>query len=79
MITTALLSGLYCHKDLKEVACLPPYQKGRLGKSRMESFYSALVTSLPLHSPPTLKVENMAQGKLHLQVHIYVDQLLDFS
>lgn len=77
MITTALLSGLHCHKDLKEVACLLPYQKGRLGKSRMESFYSALVTSLPL--PPTLKVENMAQGKLHLQFHIYIDQLLDFS
>lgn len=79
MITTILPSGLHYHLDLKEVACLLQCHKGLLGKSKMKSLYSAQVTSLPLNSPPTLKVENMAQGKIYLHSHIYVDQLLDLS
>lgn len=79
MIVSALLSTLRYGKDLKEVACLPQYQEGLLEKSRMESLYSALVASPPIHSPPIIKEENMVQGKLDVQFHVHVDQLLDIS
>lgn len=74
MITLALLSGPHDHLDLKKVARLPQHYKRLLGKSRMQSFYSALEPPHPSIPLSPFRQRAWLKENIQLQFHRQVDR-----